>query len=230
MNFKIYNDPQAVAVAAADYLSQQIKTCVEEKGQCHVVLPGGSTPAYCLELLAQKPLPWKNIHWYPGDERCLPAGHADRNDTMMKDKLFSQQPQTITRADKNFHPIPAELGAQQGAALYAKLMTTIPGLDIAVLGMGEDGHTASLFPANAALSDLRCVVPVFDAPKAPAERISVGLMQLKSAAECIVIATGKSKYAALTQVKQGKPLPVNLVEPDVCFVDQAAITGGFASS
>jgi len=225
-NLKIYNDPQAVAVAAADYLCQQIKNCVAEKGQCHVVLPGGSTPAYCLELLAQKSLPWKNIHWYPGDERCLPVGHVDRNDTMMVDRLFSQQPQAVTHVDKNFHPMPAELGALAGAELYAKLIAAIPGLDIAVLGMGEDGHTASLFPENVALNDPRCVVPVFDAPKPPAERISVGLMQLKSAAECIVIATGKSKYAALTQVKHGEPLPVSLVEPDVCFVDQAAISGG----
>jgi 6-phosphogluconolactonase len=225
MNFKIYNDPQAVAVAAADYLYQQITSCVAKKGQCHVVLPGGSTPANCLELLAQKPLPWKNIHWYPGDERCLPVGHADRNDTMMKKKLFSQQPQTVNRANKNFHPIPTELGALQGAELYARLMAAIPELDIVVLGMGEDGHTASLFPDNVALNDPRSVVPVFDAPKPPAERISIGLQRLKSAAECIVITTGKSKYAALTRVQQGEPLPVSLVEPDVCFVDQAAITG-----
>jgi 6-phosphogluconolactonase len=225
MNFKIYNDPQAVAVAAADYLYQQITSCVAKKGQCHVVLPGGSTPANCLELLAQKPLPWKNIHWYPGDERCLPVGHADRNDTMMKKKLFSQQPQTVNRANKNFHPIPTELGALQGAELYARLMAAIPELDIVVLGMGEDGHTASLFPDNVALNDPRSVVPVFDAPKPPAERISIGLQRLKSAAECIVITTGKSKYAALTRVQQGEPLPVSMVEPDVCFVDQAAITG-----
>ncbi len=220
-DFNIYKDPLAVAEAAADYLFQKIKTCVAKKGLCHVALPGGTTPSLCLELLAQKKLPWHNIHWYLGDERCLPVGHADRNDTMIREKLFSQQPQAI----KNFHPVPAELGPQSGAEVYTKLMASINRLDIVVLGMGEDGHTASLFPGNAALNNNGKVVPVLNAPKPPAERISIGLSMLKSASICVVIATGESKFTALTQVQQGEPLPVSRVEPDIWFVDQAAISG-----
>ena len=68
-SFKVYTDAEAVAQAAADYLFQQINVCVEKKGQCHVVLPGGSTPARVLEILSNRPLPWQYIHWYPGDER-----------------------------------------------------------------------------------------------------------------------------------------------------------------
>jgi len=219
INFKIYKDPQAVAEAAADYLYQQIKTCVADKNQCHVVLPGGSTPAHCLELLAQKSLPWKNIHWYPGDERCLPPGHADRNDTMIIDRLFSQQPQAV----KNFHPIPAELGPQQGAENYTKIISSIHNLDILVLGMGEDGHTASLFPENAALNDLRCVVPVFNAPKAPDERVSIGLTTLANATECIVLVTGKAKREALQLVQQGVELPITQAQPNIWFVDESAV-------
>ena len=188
-NFKVYADSEAVAQAAADYLFQQIKICVAKKGLCHVVLPGGSTPARCLELLAEKSLPWKNIHWYPGDERCYPVGHAERNDTMISAKLFSQQ----KNAGKNFHPIPAELGSEQGARAYAVLIDTI-GIDIVVLGMGEDGHTASLFPGNIALGDKRSAVPVYDAPKPPSERISISLNTLKNAGEIIVIATGGGKH------------------------------------
>jgi 6-phosphogluconolactonase len=219
INFKIYKDPQAVAEAAADYLYQRIKTCVANKNQCHVVLPGGSTPAHCLELLAQKPLPWKNIHWHPGDERCLPPGHADRNDTMMIERLFSQQPQAI----KNFHPIPAELGPQQGAENYTKIISSIHNLDIVVLGMGEDGHTASLFPENAALNDLRCVVPVFNAPKPPDERVSIGLTTLANATECIVLVTGKAKREALQLVQQGVELPITQARPNIWFVDESAV-------
>ncbi|MBN4063196.1 6-phosphogluconolactonase [Cardiobacterium sp. AH-315-I02] len=222
-NINIYADPEAVAHAAADYLFQQIKACVEKKELCHVVLPGGSTPARCLELLADRPLPWEGIHWYPGDERCYPVGHSERNDTMIHAKLFPQQQCT----SKNFHPIPAELGPEQGALAYTALLDATAGMDIVVLGMGEDGHTASLFPGNAALDDLHSAVAVYDAPKSPSERISISLNTLKNAGEIIVIATGGNKREALIKLKQGESLPVGLVEPDIWFVDEAAsaVTG-----
>lgn len=217
--FKVYKNPEAVAQAAASYLFQQIKKCVDKKGKCHLVLPGGSTPARCLELLAEKPLPWQSIHWYPGDERCYPIGHAERNDTMIKDKLFSQN----KKASQNLHAIPAELGAEQGAENYAALLDTIGNIDIVVLGMGEDGHTASLFPGNIALKNQRSAVAVYDAPKSPAKRVSIGLTTLKNASECIVIATGDNKREALEKLKAGVALPVAMVEPDVWFVDVAAV-------
>ena len=222
-DFKVYKNPEAVAQAAADYLFQQIKTCVADKGLCHVVLPGGSTPARCLELLAEKPLPWQNIHWYPGDERCYPVGHAERNDTMITAKLFSQQTISLQKgASKNFFPIPAELGPEQGAEAFSALLDATAGMDIVVLGMGEDGHTASLFPGNVALDDLSSAVPVYDAPKAPLERISIGLNTLRNDGECIVIATGENKREALAKLKEGVVLPVGQVEADVWFVDEAA--------
>lgn len=225
--FKVYADPEAVALAAADYLYHQIQGCVDKNGQCHVVLPGGSTPARCLELLAETKLQWDSIHWYLSDERCYPVGHAERNDTMIRDKLFSQQPvpaQSQAQASiKNFHPIPAEFGPEQGAKKYAELLDAIIGIDIVVLGMGEDGHTASLFPDNAALQDMRNVVPVYDAPKAPTERITLGLYAIKKAGRCVVIATGENKNEALMKLKKGDVLPVAQVEPDVWFVDEKAI-------
>lgn len=223
-DFKVYANPESVAQAAADYLFQQITACVTEKGLCHVVLPGGSTPARCLELLAEKSLPWENIHWYPGDERCYPVGHAERNDTMIRDKLFSQQAISSQKdASENFHPIPAELGPEQGAEKYAALLDGTGGMDIVVLGMGEDGHTASLFPGNVALEDQRSAVPVYDAPKPPSERVSIGLNTLKNAGECIVIATGENKREALAKLKAGALLPVALLEAGVWFVDDEAI-------
>lgn len=220
--FKVYSDSEAVAQAATEYLFQQIKDCVAEKGRCHVVLPGGTTPARCLELLAEKPLPWESIHWYPGDERCYPVGHAERNDTMILARLFSQQPTSSQIASKNFHPIPAELGPELGAENYAALLDATDGMDIVVLGMGEDGHTASLFPGNAALEDRRSAVPVYEAPKPPGERISIGLNALRNSGECIVIATGENKREALMKLRQGEVFPIGMVKPDIWFVDEVA--------
>jgi len=218
-NFKVYANPETVAHAAADYLFQRINTCVDKKGLCHVVLPGGSTPARCLELLSYMSLPWESIHWYPGDERCYSTGHTERNDSMIMEKLFSQQP----KYKSFFHPIPAELGPEIGAKKYAILLNDLNAMDIVILGMGEDGHTASLFPGNPALEDKRRVVPVYDAPKAPDKRVSLGLTLLGSADECIVIATGKNKHVALENISKGMQLPVTRVEPDIWFVDEAAV-------
>jgi 6-phosphogluconolactonase len=218
--FKVYKNTEDVAQAATDYLFKKIKNCVEKKGQCHVVLPGGSTPARCLELLADKPLPWNNIHWYPGDERCYPIGHAERNDTMILEKLFPSQ----EKSSANFHPIPAELGPEQGAEKYSALLDATGSMDIVVLGMGEDGHTASLFPGNVALENRNSVVPVYDAPKPPSERVSIGLNMLKNVSESIVIATGSNKREAIEKLKDGAVLPVGLVGANVWFVDEAAVS------
>ena len=214
-NFRVLNDAEAVAHAVADYLLERISACVIEKGICHVVLPGGSTPARCMELLAGMPLSWDRIHWYPGDERCYPKGHEDRNDVMIYRCLFSRPDNVV----ENFHPIPAELGAGKATRMYTKFIDGIRKIDIAVLGMGEDGHTASLFPGNPALDSTDSIVAVYDSPKPPPERVSFGLQTLRHAGETILIATGSNKREAMAKFESGEPIPVTMVEPDICFVD-----------
>ena len=217
----IYPDTEALARAAADYLSDLIVACVKRKGSCHIALPGGSTPGRCLELLSSRQLPWQNMHAYLGDERCYPVAHSERNDTMIAQKLWSR----IDAPADNLHPIPAELGPEQAAERYAELINSVGQLDIALLGMGEDGHTASLFPGNAALTDERAVVPVYNAPKSPEERVSLGLVTLQNAGQRIVLVTGASKHDALIRVEQGDPLPISLIGEAYWFVDQAAASG-----
>lgn len=216
-SFNIYPDAEAVAQAAANYLQAQIEICVEENNQCHVALPGGGTPARCLELLAEKNLPWNKVHWYLGDERCLPVGHADRNDSMIRDKLWSR----VAVPVQNQHAINAEQGPEVAAADYAELLQGVK-LDIVMLGMGEDGHTASLFPGNPVLDDARAVVPVHNSPKPPPERVSLGVSTLKSATQRIALATGAGKRTALHQVKAGVQLPINSIGMIHWFIDESA--------
>lgn len=217
-DFRVFKDANQVAMAAADYLFNQITACVVEKGSCRVVLPGGNTPAQCLEILADKPLPWDKVHWYPSDERCLPRGHEDRNDSMIYRCLFTRPDSVV----ENFHPIPAELGAQRAATEYADFIDQVGPIDIAFLGVGEDGHTASLFPENLALDDNGSIVAVLDSPKPPTERVSFGLQALRYADESVLIATGSSKRDALARLQFGESSPVTMIEPDVCFADDAA--------
>ena len=217
-DWQIAADGEAVAANCADYLVELIRNTLREKEQCHIVLPGGTTPARCLQLLAEKDLPWDKLHWYPGDERCYPVGHSERNDVMIVQQLLSSHPEFID----HLHPMPAELGAESGAATYARQINDIQSFDIVVSGMGEDGHTASLFPDNPALDDPRIVAPVFNAPKPPSERVSLSLGILRAAREKIVIATGSGKADAISQIKNGAPLPVAMLDAQKWFVDEAA--------
>lgn len=215
----IMRDPAEAAAACADYLSARIRCLLADRQLCHVALPGGSTPADCLRRLSAHDLPWERIHWYLGDERCLPSGDGERNDHMIESSLWS----SIACAMDNRHPIPAELGAETAAGIYSDLISRVGRLDIALLGMGEDGHTASLFPGNPALEDTRPAVPVHHAPKPPPDRVSLGLSTLLACAERIVLATGEAKQDAIAQVKAAIPLPVNRIGPLVWFVDEDAV-------
>lgn len=216
--FNTYNDAESAAQAAANYLAKEINNVLARNQVCHIALPGGSTPARCLELLAEKDLPWAEVHFYLGDERCLPAGDALRNDTMVRDKLWSR----AMVPEQNRHSIAAERGAESAADLYSEILHMIGRLDIVVLGMGEDGHTASLFPNNAALNDQRAVVPVHNAPKPPTERVSLGIRTLRAAALRVALVTGAGKCPALTQIKAGSTLPIAQLGSICWFLDKAA--------
>lgn len=213
-----YPSLDAAARAAADFLAEAIVASVGARGACHVIVPGGTTPAGCFARLAEKDLPWDNIHWYPGDERCYPAGHPERNDVMIAEHLLSRL------STVHFHPMPAELGPEQAAAAYREMIKGIDAFDIAFLGMGEDGHTASLFPGNAALQEMASsVVAVHDAPKPPTDRVSMGLATLRQARLRMVLTAGPAKAAIIQRIREGEVLPVNQVGDIHWFVDTACL-------
>ena len=207
----------AASKAAAEFIAGKIESSIQQRGVCHVVLPGGNTPVACLGYLAEKKLPWSKVHWYLGDERCLPRGHAERNDLMLEKHFWSR----LSAA--NSHPIPAELGAEAAAEIYREVISAVDRFDIAFLGMGEDGHTASLFPGNKALHDTRSVVPVFDSPKAPAERVSLSVATLQKTRCRIVLAAGAGKADVIARIKKGEALPINTIGDIHWCVDAAAV-------
>jgi len=212
-HWHVYEQMQQASEAAADFLAQKIDESVGRRNICHVILPGGNTPEQCLGYLLKAVLPWHKIHWYPGDERCYPKGHAERNDVMLQANFWSHIDLP------NVHNIPAELGAEQAALLFRKSIAAIKQFDIAFLGMGEDGHTASLFPGNAALDDERSVVPVYHAPKKPDNRVSLSPGTLRKARYRMVLAGGVGKASVARQVKRKAQLPVNIIGDINWFVD-----------
>jgi len=213
----VYDAFEAASKAAADFIAEKIEASIQQQGVCHVVLPGGKTPTACLGYLAEKTLSWDKVHWYLGDERCLPQGHAERNDLMLENCFWSHLPQA------HRHPIPAELGAEAAAESYREVIGAVESFDLAFLGMGEDGHTASLFPGNKALQDTRSVVPVYGSPKAPAERVSLSIGTLKNAKCRVVLTAGTAKADIIIRIKKGEALPVNSVGDIHWYVDAAAV-------
>ncbi|VAW88168.1 6-phosphogluconolactonase, eukaryotic type [hydrothermal vent metagenome] len=208
----------AASIAAANFIAAQMSAAIEARGICHMIVPGGNTPAGCFAALAKISLPWDKLHCYPGDERCYQVGHAERNDVMIEASFLSRLPGI------HFHPMPAELGAEQAALAYQATIKAVDLFDIAFLGMGEDGHTASLFPGNAALAETASVVAVHDSPKPPADRISMSMPVLRQARLRVVLAAGRSKASIMERVRSGEPLPVNQVGDIHWFVDEASLS------
>jgi len=169
-------------------------------------------------LLADMDLPWSQCHWFLGDERCYPLGHPERNDTMIRASFLRR----IDSDEDHIHPIPAELGPEIAATQYSQLVESFAPLDIAFLGMGEDGHTASLFPDNPALNNQQTAVAVYHAPKAPEQRVSLSRNTLQSTKIRMVLVTGAGKQSILKQIKNGEPLPINTIGAIHWFLDQAA--------
>lgn len=215
-NWFVYRKFDDASKAAADFIADKIQHTIKDNDVCNVALPGGNSPAKCLFYLSTKPLDWEKIHWYLGDERCVPVGDQARNDLMLEKHLWSKL------TSKNIHPIAAELGAQAAASAYADDISSIECFDIVFLGMGEDGHTASLFPDNKALEDTRSVVPVFNSPKPPSDRVSLSVSTIQKAKCRIVLTGGKTKSEVIKRIKNNESLPINRVGDIVWYIDEAA--------
>ena len=204
------------SVQVADFLAEKILSFIDSNNVCHVVLPGGNTPIESLRLLAKKKIDWQKVHWYLGDERCVAVGHADRNDVMLENNLWCSMPNT------HIHRMPAELGADAGAKRYQQDIKDITAFDIAYLGMGEDGHTASLFPDHEALTNNAPVIPVYHSPKPPSDRVSLSLDTLRKTKIRVVLSCGEGKASILNKIKAGEALPVNSMGDVEWFIDKAA--------
>jgi len=218
MHIHVFPDAGALAAEAARQVILGCEQAIAERGVFHWVLAGGNTPKACYELLRDAELDWSRVHVWFGDERCLPMGDAERNDVMADAALLSH----VSVPSVQVHRIPAELGPEDAADAYAVLLADAPAMDLVLLGLGEDGHTASLFPGNAALADKRLVVPVFFAPKLPPERVSMGYSVLNRAMKRIVMVAGEGKRGALLRIRQGERLPVARLSACEWYVDTDA--------
>lgn len=233
-------DLDALSQTGADYWLAQAQQSIAQRGYFYVALTGGATPQALYRLLAEprraSQLDWSRIHLFMGDERYVPQNHPDSNFGMARRCFLDHIP--IPPA--NLHPVPtdhpqAESAASTYAALLAQLIPDggvgIPQFDLIMLGMGEDGHTASLFPETEILAEQTKTVAAVYVPKLAGWRISMTYPSLNQARQIMVLVSGANKAAVLAHVLQqgsAKRYPIQGVEPVGemhWFIDQAAAAG-----
>lgn len=218
-------DAAALARLAAEWLAGEIRVAATLRGACALGLAGGATPRPAYEALAEGPLedpvPWDRVHVFFGDERAVPPDHPDSNYRMASEALLRR----VSVPAGNVHRMEAEAADAQAAAdRYARLLPEA--LDVLVLGVGADGHTASLFPGSPALRERsRRVVPA-RAPTPPERRLTITPPVIAAARRVIVLAAGDDKAEAVARaLAAGTPVdevPARLARDGVWFLDEAA--------
>lgn len=192
--------------AATARVLQAADEAIKTQGSFYIVLAGGSTPKAVYQLLSEQQADWANWHVYHNDDRCLPADHAERNSKMARDVWLSK----VAIPEQQIHDIPAEQGNVAGAKAYAAIVKDVRTFDLVILGLGEDGHTASLFP-NQVVDNSADAVPVFDAPKPPADRITLSQNRLNKTNEVLFLVTGAGKQQAIDDWRNGVAIPATLI-------------------
>ena len=216
MRIRQLRDPEAVARCAAEATAEAIRSGIAERGVCAIALAGGDTPRRMYEqLAAERELDWDRVEFFWGDERPVPPEHPDSNFAMADAALL--RPLGIDPA--RIHRIEGERSDLDAAARdYEEELAKVCGapdgaapiLDLVLLGMGTDGHTASLFPYTAALSETRRWVVANDVPQLSTRRITITFPLIERARSSLVLVTGESKADPLTQVLQGPLDPQRL--------------------
>ncbi|MGZ4997622.1 MAG: 6-phosphogluconolactonase [Methylobacter sp.] len=198
-----------VAEAACQQILNAAKSAISNQGKFKLVLAGGTTPEKVYRLLAASDANWANWYVYYGDERCLPADHQDRNSVMASRALLDN----VAIPEAHIFTIPAEIGPELAADRYKVAVDKAGTFDMVLLGMGEDGHTASLFPGHQHQQD-ELVHAVYNSPKPPPERVSISAKALSNSREVIFLITGANKQEAVNLWRSGHDLPVASIVPE----------------
>lgn len=204
-------DSHALHQAALKIILDAAAQAVAERGQFHLVLAGGETPRAIYRMLRDAKAGWGAWQVYFGDERCVPADDPDRNSRMAGEAWLDH----VVLPTGQVHPIPAELGAEKAAAAYAATLHGVGEFDLVLLGLGEDGHTASLFPEHewGTASGAPDTLAILDATKPPPERVSLSAARLSRARQVVFLVAGESKLPAVAAWRAHRNIPARAITP-----------------
>ncbi len=234
-NIRIFDNPGTLFEAAALHIAELSKNCIATNGQFTIALSGGNTPRKLYELLAQKPwsilLEWKNIFVFWGDERCVPLSDVNNNAHMASVALLNHVPIPT----ENIFPIPVNLEPAKAASSYEETVKTFfkknpPRFDLILLGLGDDGHTASLFPYTEILNDSGEHIKEVFIKETRKYRISFTPGLINEAKNILFLVTGHGKAPIMKTIfspgQDSQKYPAQLVKPVAgtlaWYVDQEA--------
>ena len=219
MSVQVFETPELLAEAAARAFVEGAAEAIAERGRFAVALAGGSTPKATYEVLARDHaggVDWPNVHVFFGDERTVPPDHGDSNYRMAREALLDHVPVGFV------HRMRGELPPDEAAASYEGELNEFfggepPALDLVMLGIGEDGHTASLFPQTPALEATDRLVVANPVPKLETTRLTLTAPVLNVARRVVFLVAGEGKSEALAQILEGdadpRAYPAKLVRP-----------------
>jgi len=231
MSIKIFRDSSELSQVAAKYFIEAAKHAIAERGRFLVALSGGSTPMKLYERLADETLDWRRVHFFWGDERCVPVEDSGNSYGQTKKVLFDK----INAV--NVHRVKSELQPDAAATDYTHILSKFaespldfPRFDLVLLGMGDDGHTASLFPGSPIDVTTPTLAVTAHYQKRPANRITLTPLVFNQAREVWLLVTGYGKAETLKKVIEGefKPevYPAQRIHPIdgnlVWMIDRAA--------
>ncbi len=219
----VYPDREALSRAAAGLFAVVAVRAVADHGRCAVLLAGGETPRRTYELLAEEPLrsrvPWGHLHLFWGDERCVPPDDPRSNARMAYRTLLDRVPVPAGQV----HPIPGDRDPRQAADEYEALLRrffagALPRFDLVLLGLGDDGHTASLFSGSPVLDERERWTAVTRRASEEIDRITLTAPLINKAELAIFLVAGGDKAAALHEVLEEEPdphcRPARLIRPE----------------
>jgi 6-phosphogluconolactonase len=225
MKLEVFEDAEAVARAAAAMIATDARAAVAARGRFIMAVSGGKTPWIMLRALAGEEVPWKDVHVFQVDERIAPAGDPDRNLTHLRASLLEHAP----LPSQQIYAMPVELpGLEAAAQQYARTLEQVAGsppvLDLAHLGMGPDGHTASLVPGDAVLKVTDADVGLTDVYMGR-RRMTLTYPVLNRSRRILWLMTGSDKVAMLPRLLEGDTtIPAGRISRDqaVVLADRAA--------
>lgn len=202
---------RALQQTALEIILARAANAIHEHGRFHLVLAGGNTPREVYRKLRVAQTDWPAWHIYFGDERCLPSQDPERNSRMAAEAWLDRVPVPLLQ----LHTIPAELGASRAARIYADTLRAVGDFDLVLLGLGEDGHTASLFPGRewGTAPGSPDTLAVLDAPKPPSQRVSLSAARLSRARQVLFLVGGESKRKAVAEWRAGRDIPARAIRP-----------------
>ena len=215
---KLFASEAEVFQFTAKLLTEIIQTTINSKQNCNVIVAAGRSITKSLECLSPKSIEWRRVNWFLADERCVAIDDPQRNDLQIRQVLK----RTLGNTYGNVNSARTDTDLEEAVKEYATRIEQINMFDFCLLGMGDDGHIASLLPGHRAIESTDKCCLVTDSPNPPSQRITLSMNALRNSKNRIVVTAGATKRQAVSEFRSNPQTPVRIFEPTVIVLDRAA--------